>query len=66
MATPAAPTVSPAVSATPAEGGETSRVMAMLGAGIPLSLLVDLAAAPDSAAIARDERGETTWIRLSA
>jgi hypothetical protein len=64
----AAPTASPAptVVRTAAERGEASPVMALLEAGIPLSLLVDLAAPPDSAGIARDERGETAWIRLSA
>jgi hypothetical protein len=65
MAAPLAPSA-PTTPPTTGERGDTSPVMALLGAGIPLSLLVDLAAAPDSAAIARSEGGETAWIRLSA
>lgn len=40
--------------------------MALLRAGVPLSLLLDLAWAPDSVEVSRLEGGEATWLRPSA
>jgi hypothetical protein len=37
--------------------------MALLRAGVPLSLLLDLALPLDSSAILRDEPADTSWVR---
>jgi hypothetical protein len=44
-----------------------ARVMAWLGSGVPLSLLVDLLVPPCSAEVARVEGGDAAWwLRTSA
>jgi hypothetical protein len=44
----------------------TSAGMALLAAGVPLTLLLDLAMAPRSSDIAALEGGEASWVRRSA
>jgi hypothetical protein len=44
----------------------TSRGMALLAAGVPLTLLLDLAMAPQSVEIAAAEGGGASWLRRSA
>jgi hypothetical protein len=39
------------------------RGLALLAAGVPLSLLLDLVLPLDSAALLRDEPGDVSWLR---
>ena len=47
---------------TPPTGSAADRVLALLAEGVPLSLLLDLAAAVPSADLLRDEAGDTDWL----
>lgn len=44
----------------------TSAGMALLAAGVPLTLMLDLAVPPHSTEIASAEGGGAAWLRLSA
>ena len=56
----------PSSGRTPTENGdhETHDAMRLLAAGIPLSLLLDLATAVDSRQLYAEERGAADWLQL--
>ena len=49
----------------PVHDTDSSRAMALLADGVPLSLLLDLAAAVPSRDVYRDEPADTGWLTSS-